>query len=52
MAEVGGQLTGYRVPSALQPFYGPHPFSGQVFLFVRPPAMHRMLDVTMTHRPM
>ena len=40
------------VPPPLTPFYGAHPWSGQIFLIVRPPAMHRMLDVTMTHRPM
>jgi len=52
LAEAGGQLTGYGVPPTLTPFYGAHPWSGQIFLIVRPPAMHRMLDVTMTHRPM
>jgi hypothetical protein len=51
--EAGGQLTGYAVPAALAPFYaGRSAWSGQVFFVVRPPAMHRMLDVTMTHRPM
>ncbi|HEY2431793.1 MAG TPA: hypothetical protein VGI12_03895 [Vicinamibacterales bacterium] len=52
VAEAGGQLTGYGVPPPLTPFYTAHPWSGQVFLIVRPPAMHRMLDATMTHRPM
>ncbi len=52
IAEAGGQLTGYGVPPPLTPFYGAHPWSGQIFFIVRPPAMHRMLDVTMTHRPM
>jgi hypothetical protein len=45
---VGGQLTGYAVPGSLSPFYGSHPWSVQAFLRVRPPSMHRMLDVIMT----
>jgi hypothetical protein len=51
-ASIGGQATGYVVPAALSPFYGSHPVSGQIFLVVRPPAMHRMVDVTMTRHPM
>jgi hypothetical protein len=52
-ASAGGQLTGYAVPSALSPVYGTSPlWSAQVFFVLRPPAMHRMLDVTMTKRPM
>lgn len=52
-ASVGGQLTGYAVPTLLAPFYGGRSaWSGQVFFVLRPPAMHRMLDVTMTHHPM
>ena len=53
VAEAGGQVTGYLIPSPLAPFYGGRQaWSGQIFFVVRPPAMHRMLDVTMTHRPM
>jgi hypothetical protein len=52
-ASGGGQLTGYAVPTPLAPFYGGRrAWSGQVFFVVRPPAMHRMLDVTMTRHPM
>jgi len=51
-AAVGGQVTGYGVPAMLSPFYGEMPWSFQLFVRVRPPAMHRMVDVTMTHRPM
>ena len=43
----GGMVTGYAVPVALSPFYGTHPFSFQVFVRVRPPAMRRMMDGTM-----
>ena len=45
---LGGMVTGYAVPARLSPFYGTTPFSFQVFLRVRPPAMHRMMDVIMT----
>ena len=45
---VGGQLTGYAVPGSLSPFYGSHPWSVQAFLRVRPPSMHRMLDMILT----
>jgi hypothetical protein len=52
-AAFGGQVTGYGVPGPLAPFYGEQPpWSFQMFVRVRPPAMHRMTDVTMTHRPM
>jgi hypothetical protein len=52
-AAFGGQTTAYAVPGSLAPFYGEQPpWSFQIFLRVRPPAMHRMVDVTMTHRPM
>jgi hypothetical protein len=45
----GGMVTAYAVPSALAPFYGERPpWSFQIFLRVRPPAMHRMLDMVMT----
>jgi hypothetical protein len=44
----GGMVTGYAVPSALSPFYGSHPWSFQLFVRVRPPAMHRMTDGTIT----
>ena len=44
----GGMVTAYAVPSALAPFYGDRPLSFQIFLRVRPPAKHRMIDVTMT----
>jgi hypothetical protein len=52
-AAAGGQVTSYGVPGALAPFYGEQPpWSFQLFVRVRPPAMHRMVDVTMTRRPM
>jgi hypothetical protein len=52
-AAFGGQATAYGVPGALAPFYGEQPpWSFQLFVRVRPPAMHRMVDVTMTRRPM
>jgi len=51
-AAVGGQATTYAVPDQLQPFYGSWPFSAQIFFRLRPPAMHRMVDVTMTKHPM
>jgi hypothetical protein len=45
----GGMLTGYAVPASLSPFYGQRPpVSFQIFLRVRPPARHRMTDMTMT----
>jgi hypothetical protein len=45
----GGVVTGYAIPGALAPFYGSRPpVSFQIFLRVRPPAMPRMTDVTMT----
>ena len=45
----GGMVTGYAVPAALAPFYGNRPpVSFQVFVRVRPPARHRMTDMTMT----
>jgi hypothetical protein len=51
-ASIGGQVTGYAVPATLSPIYGNRPVSGQIFFTVRPPAMHRMVDVTMTKQPM
>jgi len=49
----GIQLTGYGIPGPLAPFYGEQPpFSLQVFFRLRPPAMHRMVDVTMTRHAM
>jgi hypothetical protein len=52
-AAIGGQVTSYGVPGMLAPFYGEQPpWSVQLFVRVRPPAMHRMVDVTMTKRPM
>jgi hypothetical protein len=48
----GAALTGYGVPTNLSPFYGSHPWSWQLFVRVRPPAMHRMMDVTMTRHGM
>lgn len=44
----GGMVTGYAIPAALSPFYGERPVSFQLFLRVRPPARHRMTDMTMT----
>jgi hypothetical protein len=44
----GGMVTTYAVPAALSPFYGTQPWSVQVFAHIRPPAMHRMVDVIMT----
>jgi hypothetical protein len=49
-AALGAQVTGYAVPATLSPFYGTSPWSFQLFLRVRPPAMHRMTDTTMTRR--
>jgi len=49
---LGGQVTGYAVPATLSPYYGSDPWSVQVFLRVRPPAMHRMFDAIMTRSPM
>jgi hypothetical protein len=48
----GGQVTGYAVPASLSPFYGNTPWSFQVFVHIRPPAMHRMVDTIMTRPPM
>jgi hypothetical protein len=45
---VSGMVTGYAVPATLSPLYGSSPFSFQLFLRIRPPAMHRMLDVIMS----
>jgi hypothetical protein len=44
----GGQITGYAVPATLSPLYGDTPWSFQVFLHIRPPTMHRMVDTIMT----
>jgi hypothetical protein len=43
----GGDITGYAVPSLLEPTHGDHPVSFHVYLRVRPPSRHRMTDVTM-----
>jgi len=51
-AAAGVQVTGYAVPANLSPFYGNQPWSLQLMFRLRPPAMHRMVDVTMTRRPM
>ena len=48
----GGMLTGYAVPAALSPFYGSHPWSFQIFLRVRPPTRHRMIDMVMSRPQM
>jgi hypothetical protein len=48
----GGEITGYAVPANLSPYYGSQPWSEQLFIRVRPPAMHRMTDVTMTRHGM
>jgi hypothetical protein len=42
-----GDVTGYIVPSLLKPYYGDHPFSFHLYFRVRPPAQHRMTEVTM-----
>jgi len=49
---LGGMVTGYAVPARLSPFYGSAPFSFQLFLRARPPALHRMLDTIMTRPAM
>jgi hypothetical protein len=49
---VGGMVTGYAVPARLSPFYGNTPFSFQLFLRARPPALHRMVDAIMTRSSM
>jgi len=50
---VGGNVTLYAVPSALQPTHGTHPLSFQAFVRLRPPAgaMGRMWNMRMS-RPM
>jgi hypothetical protein len=48
----GGEVVGYAVPANLSPFYGSQPWSEQIFMRVRPPARHRMMDVTMTRHGM
>ena len=44
----GGMVTGYAIPASLAAFYGESPVSFQIFVRVRPPAKHRMVDMTMT----
>jgi hypothetical protein len=44
----GGEIVGYAVPANLSPFYGSRPWSEQLFVRIRPPVKHRMMDVTMT----
>jgi hypothetical protein len=51
-AAAGAQVTGYAVPGNLAPFYGDQAWSAQVLFRVRPPAMHRMVDTTLTRHPM
>jgi hypothetical protein len=48
---LGGDVTFYGVPTALQPFYSAHPVSFHVFFRVRPPAgsMGRMWNMRMSH---
>ena len=48
----GGQVTAYAVPGSFSPFYGTQPWSAQLFLRVRPPAQHRMMDMIMTRPSM
>lgn len=49
----GGLVTAYGVPGSLAPFYGEKPpWSFQVFAHIRPPSMHRMVDMSMTRNPM
>jgi hypothetical protein len=52
-ASIGGNVTLYAVPSALQPTHGRHPVSFQVFLRLRAPAgpMGRMWNMSMA-KPM
>jgi len=46
----GADITLYRVPDVLRPYYGNNPVSFHVFFRVRPPSgsMGRMMDMTMT----
>jgi hypothetical protein len=45
----GMLVTAYGLPWSLSPFYSQDPpWSFQIFAHIRPPAMHRMRDVTMT----
>jgi hypothetical protein len=44
----GADLTGYIVPPLLQPTHGDHPVSFHLYFRVRPPAKHRMTEMTMT----
>ena len=52
-ASLGGNVTLYAVPAALQPTHGTYPVSFQLFIRFRPPAgpMGRMWNMRMT-RPM
>jgi len=43
---------GWEQRAALSPFYGTRPWSGEIFLRVRPPSAHRMTDVIMTRHMM
>ena len=49
---VGAEVVGYGVPGNLSPIYGARPWSGQLVFRLRPPATHRMTDVTMTRHGM
>jgi hypothetical protein len=49
---LGAMVTGYAVPARLSPFYGTTPFSAQVFVRLRPPTRHRMMDAIMSRPPM
>jgi hypothetical protein len=49
---VTGEIVGYAVPGDLTSTYGSHPWSEQLVVRIRPPAAHRMRDVTMTRHAM
>jgi len=46
------EIAGWGQRAALSPFYGTRPWSGEIFLRVRPPSAHRMTDVIMTRHMM
>jgi hypothetical protein len=45
---IGGDVTLYGIADVLQPTHGEHPVSFHLFFRIRPPAMMRMWDMTMT----
>jgi hypothetical protein len=47
-AAVGADLTFHGVPEILKPTHGNRPISVHIFFRLRPPAMMRMFDMTMT----